>query len=165
MTTRFRRPLQAAFVNAQPKRPPHPALNVRDDAYAPLVEAGRIEIAGDLARSGSQIFLRSGLDRPNHVEMALKIGFYAQGILAALTDFKANARAKNEQRMIRCDEVFRLQTPPGPKARRFTGRWTSTSPAVSERSEVLAADHPAVPSSAPPRATASTSIAQLAPKA
>src|SRR5580704_11297100 len=27
---------------ATPPRPPHPAPNVRDDAYAPLIEAGRL---------------------------------------------------------------------------------------------------------------------------
>jgi len=43
-------------------RPSHPAPNVRDDAYAPLVEAGCIEIAGDLAGTGSEKFFRPGLD-------------------------------------------------------------------------------------------------------
>src|SRR5437868_15294319 len=36
---------------AKPKRPPHPALNVRDDAYAPLIEAGRTEDGADLGTS------------------------------------------------------------------------------------------------------------------
>jgi hypothetical protein len=39
----------AAFVNAQPKRPPHPAPNVRDDRDTPLFsEAGHAKDAADL---------------------------------------------------------------------------------------------------------------------
>jgi hypothetical protein len=93
------------------RRPPHPALNVRDDAYAPLIEAGRVEIAGDLASSGSEIFFRPGLDDPNHVEMARRNRFYAHGILAALTGFKANARAKNDQMRHRRGGVTRHRNP------------------------------------------------------
>ena len=39
-------------------RPSHPALNVRDDAYAPLVEAGRREDVHDFRFSESEIFSR-----------------------------------------------------------------------------------------------------------
>ena len=39
-----------------PQRPPHPALNVRDDAYAPLIEAGRRDIVVILARSQTKNF-------------------------------------------------------------------------------------------------------------
>jgi hypothetical protein len=39
-TTRLRRPPHAPFVNAPPKRPPHPAPNVRDDRETPLERDG-----------------------------------------------------------------------------------------------------------------------------
>jgi hypothetical protein len=56
-------------------RPSHPALNVRDDAYAPLAEAGRSENASDLAENESKLFLQSGLDDPNQAEIARRIRF------------------------------------------------------------------------------------------
>jgi hypothetical protein len=35
-----------------PSRPSHPALNVRDDAYAPLIEAGRHELVEMICPTG-----------------------------------------------------------------------------------------------------------------
>ena len=59
-------------------RPPHPALNVRDDAYAPLVSAGRAKHAADLAFRQSEEFFRQALDKPSCVEAAYEIRFLAQ---------------------------------------------------------------------------------------
>jgi hypothetical protein len=46
--TRINSPCDPLFTRATPKRPPHPALHVRDDAYAPLIEAGQPKEAIDL---------------------------------------------------------------------------------------------------------------------
>ncbi|OIQ76489.1 hypothetical protein GALL_418260 [mine drainage metagenome] len=43
-------------------RPPHPAPNVRDDAYAPLAEAGRRINKAASTKRRSEIFLLEGLD-------------------------------------------------------------------------------------------------------
>jgi hypothetical protein len=51
---------------------------VRDDAYAPLVEAGRREIATDLGARESKISFAYGLDDPNQLELPHKIRFLAQ---------------------------------------------------------------------------------------
>ena len=48
---------------ASPPHPSHPAPNVRDDAYAPLIEAGRTSRKFDLPDGESEIFFAGGLDR------------------------------------------------------------------------------------------------------
>ena len=59
-------------------RPPHPALNVRDDAYAPLVSTGPAKHAADLGFRQSGIFFAAGLDWPIPLEAACEIRFLAQ---------------------------------------------------------------------------------------
>jgi hypothetical protein len=51
-----------AARHASLSRPPHPAPNVRDDAYAPLVEAGRRINKAASSKRRSEIFLPEGLD-------------------------------------------------------------------------------------------------------
>ena len=77
---------------SQPQRPPcnasraqrhrvhrNPHSTYRDDAYAPLHEAGWREHGTDLGEMRSGIFLPRNLDDPNRVEMADEIRFLAQG--------------------------------------------------------------------------------------
>jgi len=59
-----------------------PHSTYRDDAYAPLHEAGWREDEADLGKMRSDIFLPCNLDDPNRVEMAGEIRFCAQGISA-----------------------------------------------------------------------------------
>src|SRR5207245_418247 len=59
--------------------------NVRDDAYAPLIGPGCEEETIDLGGRRSELFLRGGLDDPNHVESAREIGFYAHAIFQAVS--------------------------------------------------------------------------------
>jgi hypothetical protein len=55
----------ASFVNAPPKRPSHPAPNVRDDREAPLlIRAGHADGTTDLVESRSEIFSAWGTGRP-----------------------------------------------------------------------------------------------------
>jgi hypothetical protein len=58
----------------------NPHSTYRDDAYAPLHEAGWREDATDLGEMKSGLFLSSDLDDPNHVEMAAEIRSLAQRV-------------------------------------------------------------------------------------
>jgi hypothetical protein len=62
-----------AARHASLSRPPHPAPNVRDDAYAPLVEAGRRINKAASAKRRSEIFLLEGLDTISRGEPAGQI--------------------------------------------------------------------------------------------
>jgi hypothetical protein len=55
------------------QRPSHPALHVRDDAYAPLASAGRAKEATDLGAKESELFFAPRLDGPNQLESVRKI--------------------------------------------------------------------------------------------
>jgi hypothetical protein len=67
----------APFVNAPPKRPPHPASYVRDDRDTPLLRRrDSAKIATDLGYSESELFFQAGLDDPNQIEFARKIRVY-----------------------------------------------------------------------------------------
>jgi hypothetical protein len=55
----------ASFVNAPPKRPPHPAPNISDDRHTPLAGRDDESCKFDLRRGQSEIFLAEGLDYPN----------------------------------------------------------------------------------------------------
>ena len=57
-------------------RSPHSTY--RDDAYAPLHEAGWREHGADLGEMRSDIFSPRDLDDPNHVESAGEIRLFAQ---------------------------------------------------------------------------------------
>jgi hypothetical protein len=54
------------LARATPKRPPHPALNVRDDAYAPLCEAGHARDAADLGQRSTARRCGTLTRRANH---------------------------------------------------------------------------------------------------
>ena len=56
-------------------------------AIRPSVETGQREIATDLGREGSRLFLPRRLDDPNHIESARQIRFFAQRL------FRRGARA------------------------------------------------------------------------
>jgi hypothetical protein len=78
-------------------RPSQPALNVRDDAYAPPIEAGCAGIAIELMQKGSGIFPRAGLDHPNQIERAREIDFFAHAISPLLMASQALREAENAQ--------------------------------------------------------------------
>src|SRR5260370_18464603 len=64
----------ASFVNAPPKRPPHPASNVRDDREAPLLwERDSESCKFDLGRGQSEIFFALHLADPNQLELVHEI--------------------------------------------------------------------------------------------
>ena len=66
-TTRLRRPHQRRSSKAHP-RPPPPAPNVRDDRETPFSWArDKGQYADDLYCKRRGMFLRLGLDRPNHL--------------------------------------------------------------------------------------------------
>ena len=75
-------------------RPSHPALNVRDDAYAPLVEAGRREDVHDFRFSEREIFSRPA-GRREPPESAAEFRFFAPFILLA-----SEPRARRSQHKI-----------------------------------------------------------------
>ncbi len=60
-----------------PTRPPHPALNVRDDAYAPQ-RGGTDAVIIDFGKKESEIFLRQYLERLDELDSAKRISIYAQ---------------------------------------------------------------------------------------
>jgi hypothetical protein len=64
---------------AAPPRPPHPALNVRDDRDTPLMRGGTAAITNPVSsKRRSEIFFARGLDRWNQIEWQRKIGFWDQ---------------------------------------------------------------------------------------
>jgi hypothetical protein len=69
---------------ASPKRPSHPAPNVRDDRDTPLLwGAGQHRSIPVSTKSGSGIFLQVGLDHPNQIESLQQIAVYAHAISEA----------------------------------------------------------------------------------
>jgi len=66
-----------------PKRPSHPALNVRDDAYAPLGERGIRGKNHKFLKNGSEKFFAQGLDYPNQLEAPREIRFFVHAISEA----------------------------------------------------------------------------------
>ena len=56
-------------------RPSHPAPDVRDDAYVPLVGTGRTDINHAFLKNVSRIFSRRGLNRPNILNRLAKLVF------------------------------------------------------------------------------------------
>ena len=64
--------LDAARQTA-PTCPPHPALNVRDDAYAPCVRGGTPTVVTNFGKKEREIFFARGLDAPNRLETAHEI--------------------------------------------------------------------------------------------
>jgi hypothetical protein len=67
----------------KPKRPSHPAANVRDDREAPLYRARDAQIgATDLLDGASEKFVATGLEGCKRSESAHEIGFLAQAISA-----------------------------------------------------------------------------------
>jgi hypothetical protein len=61
---------------AAPPRPPHPALNVRDDRDTPLMRGGTAAIPNPVSsKPRSEIFFGKGLDRWNQVERQSEISF------------------------------------------------------------------------------------------
>jgi len=77
-------------------RPPHPASRSWRSRYAPLVEAGRAEIATDLGRRGRSIYSRGWLDGPNQIESVQQIRFYAQRLFRRDYRPQGNSRWKLE---------------------------------------------------------------------
>ena len=77
----------------QPPSAPTPRVHripprVRDDRDTPLLSRrDSAEIATDLGREGSRLFLPRRLDDPNHIESARQIRFFAQRL------FRRGARA------------------------------------------------------------------------
>jgi hypothetical protein len=61
-------------------RPPHPTLNVRDDAYAPLDEGGTAQVAIDRGQKKSGMFFAGRLDDPNQLERAREIRLFARAV-------------------------------------------------------------------------------------
>ena len=60
-------------------RPPHPVPYVRDDRETPLCVGRDGEgYAGDLGQKGTGIFLRMGLDDPNHIDPLQQNSVFAQ---------------------------------------------------------------------------------------
>jgi hypothetical protein len=60
--------------NATP-RPPHPALNVRDDAYAPLIERGCEEENTMFGKREARYFRRGGLTTQISLDLLAKLVF------------------------------------------------------------------------------------------
>ena len=81
----------ASLVPRHRLRPSHPALHVRDDAYAPLVSARQDKESPISEKPKAKYFCVRGLDNPNHDEMPHEIGFLAH---ATLRDFCASARLR-----------------------------------------------------------------------
>ena len=69
-------PYALARSSRTPRRPSHPASNVRDDREAPLLsEAGRAETTADLVFRKSEIFSEEGLNKRSQLNRLVKLVF------------------------------------------------------------------------------------------
>jgi hypothetical protein len=70
-----------------PKRPPHPAPTSVTIAIRPSSGGGMRAYNHDFPKNGSRLFFAGGLDRPNQLETARQIRFFAHRFLREIPRF------------------------------------------------------------------------------